>query len=99
MSTDGSEDDEDYDAYMETHHNHLDAKRFPIHDACEFDSLEALKVRSCVEDFFRSSLWWRWLHAEVGQTEIFSRRFPSFFFVYLLFACCCVDAESDSRAS
>ena len=53
MSTDGS-DDEDYDAYMEAHHGHLDAKRFPIHDACEFDSLEALKVRSSVGDFFTS---------------------------------------------
>eukprot|EP00977_Amphora_coffeiformis_P003804 scaffold765_cov160-Amphora_coffeaeformis.AAC.5 len=42
MSSDGS-DDEDYDAYMETHHASLDEKRFPVHDACEFDSLEALK--------------------------------------------------------
>ena len=68
MSTDGSED-EDYDAYMDTHHDHLDAKRFPIHDACEFESLEALKVRSSVGEFFLRS---RCLHAEAGQTWIFS---------------------------
>ena len=50
MSSDGS-DDEDYDAYMETHHTDLDAKRFPVHDACEFDSLEALKVRRPLHSF------------------------------------------------
>ena len=51
MSSDGS-DDEDYDAYMEAHHNHHDAKRFPIHDACEFESLDALQVSSAVGPFF-----------------------------------------------
>jgi hypothetical protein len=45
MSSDSS-DDEDYDAYMETHdpHDHPDVKRYPIHDACEFDTVQALKV-------------------------------------------------------
>lgn len=43
MSSDGS-DDEDYDAYADSHPVHMNEKRFPIHDACEFESLEALKV-------------------------------------------------------
>lgn len=45
MSSDGSDDDEDYNVYMEGHHTAIDAKRFPVHDACEYDTLEALKVR------------------------------------------------------
>jgi hypothetical protein len=45
MSSDGS-DDEDYDAYMDQHVAGADAMRFPIHDACESESLDVLKVSS-----------------------------------------------------
>ena len=67
MSSDGS-DDEDYDVYMETHHAPYDTKRFPIHDACEFESLEALKVRSVVAGSVPLS---RCLHAAARQTDLF----------------------------
>ena len=38
-----SDDDEDYDAYGVE--EEVESKRYPIHDACEFDDLDALKVR------------------------------------------------------
>jgi hypothetical protein len=46
MSTDdgGSDDDEDYDD--EYNADNDGEKRFPIHDACEFGDIDALRVRS-----------------------------------------------------
>eukprot|EP00522_Entomoneis_paludosa_P010281 CAMPEP_0172442002 /NCGR_PEP_ID=MMETSP1065-20121228/2480_1 /TAXON_ID=265537 /ORGANISM="Amphiprora paludosa, Strain CCMP125" /LENGTH=1034 /DNA_ID=CAMNT_0013191647 /DNA_START=121 /DNA_END=3225 /DNA_ORIENTATION=+ len=41
MSSDGSDDDEDYHAYSARSHSM--EKRYPIHDACEFDDIEVLK--------------------------------------------------------
>ena len=42
MSTDDSDDD-DYDAFVESHH--IQERRFPVHDCCEFEDIDALRVR------------------------------------------------------
>jgi len=42
--SDGSEsEDEDYEAYVEAAHVH--ERRYPLHDCCEFEDVDALKVR------------------------------------------------------
>lgn len=40
--SDGSSDDEDYDAFHDT--QHVEEKRYPLHDCCEFEDLKALRV-------------------------------------------------------
>ena len=46
MSSSSESDDEDYDAYVDSSQQDADNKRFPIHDCCEFDDIDALKVRT-----------------------------------------------------
>ena len=42
MASGSSDDDEDYDAFGETVYQEV--RKYPIHDACEFDDVETLRV-------------------------------------------------------
>ena len=53
MSTSEGSDDEEYQTYPGLSHSSLE-RRYPIHDACEFDDIEALKVRDSTSHAHRS---------------------------------------------
>jgi len=42
MASSSSSDDEDYDAFGEMAYQEV--RKYPIHDACEFDDVETLRV-------------------------------------------------------
>jgi hypothetical protein len=46
-SSGSSDDDEDYDNYHNASDQAADVetKRYPVHDACEFEDIDALRVR------------------------------------------------------
>jgi hypothetical protein len=43
MSDESSSHEEEYDPYADP--NRLSEKRYPLHDCCEFEDVEALRVR------------------------------------------------------
>ena len=58
MSNDeNSEDDYDFSA------EHDLEKRYPLHDCCEFEDVEALRVRKSAEESWAVGNWWKQVHA------------------------------------
>jgi hypothetical protein len=69
---DADNSDEDYNFDNDDHHHHISTeKKFPLHDCCEFDDVETLKVSSMIHHLIcfcshhcRSSLFRRCANAK-----------------------------------
>jgi len=54
--SDSESDDDDYEVYGESHHSIRD-RRYPLHDCCEFEDVDALRVSSATMVTYRCVAW------------------------------------------